>query len=73
MTTKPAPIEIGRRLRKIRMRKKWTLAEMAKRAGMDDSNYQKIELGKKDIQLTTLLKILAGVGMTLEDFGRMRG
>lgn len=63
---------VGNKLRKIRIRKKLSLAEAGRKMGMHPANLYKVEKGSKDIRLSTLTKILNGYGITLEQFGRMR-
>ena len=61
---------MGTRLKRLRKDKQLTLRQLAERIDMDPSNLHKYELGEKVPLVTTLIRILGGMGMDLEEFGR---
>ena len=64
----------GDSIRKMRFRRRLTLQQVAERCHMDTANYHKIELGERDIKLSTLLRILGALncGITLVDKRKKR-
>lgn len=57
--------EIGRRIRKLREAKRWTLEETGSKAGIHLSHLQKIEIGERGGSLPVLKKIAKVLGVTL--------
>lgn len=64
---------IGNKLRIIRERKKLSLAKAARLLGWNPSNLQRVEQGRHDILVPTLLKILEAYNIPLDKFSKMRG
>lgn len=58
---------IGTRIKELRERKKLTSKEVAERAGITPQSLSRIERGHHDVVFTTLRKILAAMGSTLQD------
>ncbi len=52
------------RLREHRLRRNWTQAEMARRAGISRPAYQNFEGGYSNITLTNLMRILSVLGFS---------
>jgi len=59
--------EIGPRLRELRQSKNLSSKEVAERAGITPQSLSRIEKGHHDVVFTTLRKILAAMGCTLQD------
>lgn len=53
--------DFGANLRKLRDRKKYSLRGMASKCDLDDSNISKIENGKYNIQLSTIIELGKGL------------
>lgn len=60
--------KIGVRIRALREERKIGLRTFAMMVGVDKSHLCDIEHGKKDIRLSTLDKILAGLDISYEEF-----
>jgi DNA-binding Xre family transcriptional regulator len=58
---------VGERLRALRKARGLTAKEVAARAGLAQQTISRIELGQHDVVFSTLEKILAAMGCTLED------
>jgi DNA-binding XRE family transcriptional regulator len=58
---------VGERLRALRKARGLTAKEVAARAGLAQQTISRIELGQHDVVFSTLEKILAAMGYTLED------
>lgn len=54
--------ELLTRMRAHRLRRNWTQAEMAKRAGISVQSYQNFETGYGNITLANLLRLLGVLG-----------
>lgn len=61
----------GRRLKALRLEKKWSQEELAHRAGIATSFLSEIESGKKEPCLGKLKQIADGLGLTISTM--MRG
>jgi len=53
---------LGRRVRRLRLRNRWTLEQAAERMHMDLKHLQKIESGQINLTLVTLVRIAEGLG-----------
>jgi transcriptional regulator with XRE-family HTH domain len=60
-------IQLGRRVRELRLKKSWTQVEMADFLGMDRSYLSEIETGKKDPSLTMLRHLAQGLSVSLAE------
>jgi DNA-binding XRE family transcriptional regulator len=58
---------VGERLRALRKARGLTAKEVAARAGLAQQTISRVELGQHDVVFSTLEKILAAMGYTLED------
>lgn len=59
--------DIGRRLSELRKRRNLTAKELAERVGISPQSLSRIENGYHDVVFTTLRRILAAMGFTLQD------
>lgn len=64
--------DIGSRLRELRQSKNLTSKEVAERAGITPQSLSRIEKGHHDVVFTTLRKILAAMGCTLQDLAAVQ-
>lgn len=62
------PELVGSKLRRLREKRGWSLKKAAGYAEMDYSNYSKIERGKHDPRISTIIHILESLEYTFEDF-----
>ena len=58
-------LRFGQKLRALRKRRGWTLAEMADRLGFDRSYLNEIELGQRNVCLLNLEVIAKGFKLTI--------
>ena len=61
-------IELGKRIKSIRLQKKISQTEIAYRCGFDKSNYNTIESGKRNPTVISLLKIATALEIDIKDF-----
>lgn len=61
------PFSLGRRLRHLRKQQKLTLAEVSNRTGVASSQLSLLENGKREAKVSTLQKLAAVYGATLDD------
>ncbi len=64
--------QIGLRLRELRKRRNLTGKEVAERAGITPQSLSRIERGHHGVVFTTLRKILAAMGCTLQDLAEVQ-
>ena len=64
--------QIGPRIRNLRKRRNLSSKEVAERAGITPQSLSRIELGHHDVVFTTLQKILAAMGCTLQDLAEVQ-
>jgi transcriptional regulator with XRE-family HTH domain len=55
--------QFGENLQKLRLEKKLSLRAMAMNCDLDDSNISKIEKGKFNVQLSTIIELAKGLGV----------
>jgi len=60
--------QIGEKIKELRKGKNLTYVEMAKKVGLSKNGYNNIELGKSNLQLQSLLKILSYHNISIFDF-----
>ncbi len=60
-------IALGKRIKEIRLQKKISQTEIAYRCGFDKGNYNTIEAGKRNVTITSLLKISKALDVALID------
>ena len=60
-------IELGKRIKSIRLQKKISQTEIAYRCGFDKSNYNTIESGKRNPTVISLLKIATALEIDIKD------
>lgn len=58
-------VRFGVRLRALRKKRGWSLAEMAHRLGVDRSYLNEIELGKRNVCLLNLQVIANGLDLSM--------
>src|SRR5208282_5012480 len=56
---------LGRRIRRLRLRRGWTQEELAFRAGVNKATMSDIERGKSDAAFSSLCKVSGAFGMTV--------
>jgi transcriptional regulator with XRE-family HTH domain len=59
------PTAFGRSIRSIREQKRYSQESLARQAGFEHSNYGAIERGEFNVRLDTIVKVAAGLGMTV--------
>jgi transcriptional regulator with XRE-family HTH domain len=59
--------KLGKRIRSIRQRKKWTLEMLAERAGMHVTYLSSIERGHRNPTLNVLASLARGLAVSLSD------
>ncbi|SBS33037.1 HTH-type transcriptional regulator PuuR [Marinomonas aquimarina] len=59
------PLELGKRVKEIRLTKGWTLEEVSKRTGIARSTLSKIENDQVSPSFAIVQKLIAGLGMDL--------
>lgn len=57
--------KLGRSIRSIREQKRYSQERFARHAGFERSNYGAIERGDFNVRLDTLVKVAAGLDMTV--------
>lgn len=57
----------GKRIRTLRLKRKWSQEEFAFRVGMDVSYLSELENGKKEPCLTRIQRMAKGFGMTISE------
>jgi transcriptional regulator with XRE-family HTH domain len=57
--------KLGRSIRSIREQKRYSQERFARRAGFERSNYGAIERGEFNVRLDTIVKLAAGLDMTV--------
>jgi putative transcriptional regulator len=60
-------LALGKKIRELRLQKKFSQTEMAYRCGFDKSNYNTIEAGKRNVTIISLLKISKAIEVPLID------
>lgn len=63
--------EVGLQLRELRKRRGLSSKDVAERAGISAQSLSRIELGQHDVVFTTLRKILAAMGCSLQDLSQV--
>jgi transcriptional regulator with XRE-family HTH domain len=58
-------LELGKRIRTLRLSKKWTQTDMAVCLDMGRSHLSEVETGKREIGVITLQVIARGLGTTM--------
>jgi transcriptional regulator with XRE-family HTH domain len=67
---KGAVVALGLRVRALRRRRKWTLEQAAEATNLDLKHFQKIEAGKLNVTLVTVVRIAEGFGEPIESLFR---
>lgn len=62
----PLATALAAEIRRIRIKRKYTQGEVARRAGLNPSNYNRMEQGQQDIRVSTFLRIVGAMGLKLE-------
>jgi transcriptional regulator with XRE-family HTH domain len=57
--------KIGQPIRSMREQKRYSQERFARHAGFERSNYGAIERGEFNVRLDTIVKVAAGLGMTV--------
>jgi DNA-binding Xre family transcriptional regulator len=60
-------VKFGERLQKIRLEKGFSLRALAANCDIDDSKISKIENGKFNIKLSTIIELAKGLGVESKD------
>jgi transcriptional regulator with XRE-family HTH domain len=63
-------VQIGKRIRTLRMRKGWTQIDMAVALDMNRGHISDIEQGKREVGIITLQVIARGLGTTMSELLR---
>ncbi len=68
-TIKPQEMHkaMGEKIRKLRLERGWSQAQMAERSGIDDGHLGQIERGDTTVYLSTLAKIVQTLETTVAD------
>lgn len=56
---------LGRRIRKLRLARRWTLEQAAEASDIDLKHWQKLEAGAINVTLVTLVRIAAGLDVPI--------
>lgn len=59
--------KFGEKVQHIRLMKDLTLRKVAQNCDLDDSNISKIENGKFNVQLSTIIEIAKGLGVEAKE------
>jgi transcriptional regulator with XRE-family HTH domain len=62
-----AVAQLGRRLREVRQARGWTVEEASERYGVEPAHVRRIEAGRTNPSLATLISIADAVSMDLAD------
>ncbi|MDR1114444.1 MAG: helix-turn-helix domain-containing protein [Candidatus Margulisbacteria bacterium] len=62
------PKDIGKYIVKLRKSRKLSICQLALRSGMKEPVLLRVEKGRADPRLSTLLKIIRGLEMSVADF-----
>lgn len=60
-------IALGKKIKEERLKKKFSQTEIAYRCGFDKSNLNTIESGKRNVTISSLLKIAKALDVSLID------
>lgn len=60
-------VDVGERLRLIRTARRWTLREVAERAGLSESFLSQVERGRTSASIASLRRIADGLGISIAD------
>ena len=60
-------IALGKKIKEVRLLKKLSQTEIAYRCGFDKSNFNTIESGKRNVTVSSLLKIAKALDISLID------
>lgn len=66
----PVAVQLGKRVRELRKGKDLTQAKLADRARLHVKFLSDVEVGNRDVRLTTLVKLSKGLGIGLLDLFR---
>ena len=66
-------VDVGTRLRAIRIARRRTLREVAERAGLSESFLSQVERGRASASIESLRKIADGLGVTMADLFQPSG
>jgi transcriptional regulator with XRE-family HTH domain len=61
------PLDVGARLRALRVRRRLTLREVSVRAGLSESFLSRLERGHTSVSIASLQRIAAAVGVEVSD------
>jgi len=59
-------VQLGKRIRAHRMKRRWTQTDMAVNLDMNRGHISDIELGKREVGIITLQVIARGLNITME-------
>ena len=59
--------QLGHNIRRLRLAQKRSQLDLGLSSDIDMSEISKLELGKKDPQLNTMVKVAAGLGVSLSE------
>lgn len=57
--------QLGRRLRKLRLERSWTVEEASERFGVEPAHVRRMEAGRTNPSLATLVSIAHGLGIDI--------
>ena len=73
-TVQEVQARVAERIAELRKQAGLTQQQVAERAGMQPSNYQRIEYGGQNLTIETLVKIAQAIGVSVNEFWlRKRG
>lgn len=64
-TASPSPAEFGAHVQRLRLQQGLSLADFARRSGLEPSDVEKLEAGHSDFDTAQLFAISRGLGMEL--------
>lgn len=64
-STHPLLVQLGRRIRALRMKKGWTQTDLAVHLDLNRGHISDIELGKREVGIITLQVIARGLETTM--------
>jgi DNA-binding XRE family transcriptional regulator len=65
--TEPVGERVGRRVRTLRRSRRMTLQQLAEAAGLTRGNASRLEAGKHEPRLETLVRVARALGVTVAD------
>lgn len=67
MEAAPALVRFGQNVRAARLARGWTQEQLAERTGLASVQISRIERGKREVRITTLIRLVRALDMPPED------